>query len=63
MKRVLLCAVALLLTLAATATKPVGACPVVPQCTQDQCSYQCAVRGAYSGSCRGACNNTCFCIF
>ena len=62
MKRLVLCAVAVLLTSFALASRPAAACPINPTCNAGQCQSTCLAKGADSGACTGNCHS-CVCLF
>jgi hypothetical protein len=60
MKRLILCAVTVLLTSGALATRPAFACTINPQCGGDEdCTITCAV--GHHATCN-TCTGTCRCI-
>ncbi len=62
MKRLALCAVAVLLTSGALLSRPAAACPINPTCSAAQCQSSCLAKGAEGGSCTGVCHS-CICLF
>lgn len=60
MKRLILCAVAVLLTAGALVVEPARACVVNPDCDDDYCYTNCRSRGYSTGACSW-CTGKCVC--
>ena len=60
MKRLILCAVAVLLTAGALASSPVFACNPDPQCDVFDCQANCVATGHHAGTC-SICTGRCTC--
>jgi hypothetical protein len=60
MKRLILCAVAVLLTAGALASGPAFACTSDPQCDPFDCQLNCAATGHHTGTC-STCTGRCTC--
>jgi hypothetical protein len=60
MKRLILCAVAVLLTGGALASSPSFACTTDPQCDPDDCQARCVATGHHIGTCN-TCTGRCIC--
>lgn len=56
MKRLVLCAVAVLLTSGALiGTRPAHACVINPACVSQGCGPQCGTEGGFCNTCTGRC--------